>query len=104
VNAAVNAALQPLARSRAAQGAGQEAAQAALGFVRGVLELRGGRALLPDAPATLAAAVDAPSAELRRLVRAMPLPRSAWPCRTAWGLAVKSHGVAGSMRRCFWRD
>ena len=78
LDAAVNAALKPLtakkqgraARPEGAKSGEAEGAQRVLDFVRGALDMRSGRMLMPDAPATLSLAVDAPSAELRRLVSA----------------------------------
>lgn len=85
VDAAVNKALWPLTHKnkRLSKGApppsdepgvtgGPDGAQRALAFVRRALDRRGARAVLRDAPATLALAVDAPSVELRRLVRCRP--------------------------------
>ena len=92
VDAAVNKALRPLTKrtkpgkgpalssSEAGSGgpggdlAHEEGARRALEFVRRALDKHGASAVLRDAPATLALAVDAPSAELRRLVRCAPAP------------------------------
>ncbi len=82
VDAAVNKALAPLGKGRkknkkkgddAAEGDDGDdevvkAARRVLDFVTGALDKRSARKPLPDASATLAHAVDAPSAELRRTV------------------------------------
>ena len=80
VDAAVNKALEPLAKGKkkkkkqdAAEGDGGEdevvqTARKVLEFVTGALDKRSARKPLPDASATLAHAIDASSAELRRTV------------------------------------
>ena len=82
VDAAVNKALEPLAKNKkgdAAKGAGGDdesvrKAKKVLEFVTGALDKRSARMPLPDASTTLAHAIDAPSAELRRTVRLFYLP------------------------------
>ncbi len=74
----MNKALEPLAKNKkgdAAKGSsgGDEEsvkkAKKVLEFVTGALDKRSARMPLPDASTTLAHAIDAPSAELRRTVR-----------------------------------
>lgn len=83
VDAAVNKALKPSggrtsgkagSRDTLERGAGAEAAQRVAEFLSGALEKHSAQLPLPDASSTLACAIDAASAELRRLVSSMSTP------------------------------
>jgi hypothetical protein len=74
VDAAVNEALKPLGQKSAGKAAKEgaadsEAASKIAEFLRSALDEHSARLPLPDAPSTLARAIESASAELRRLVR-----------------------------------